>query len=94
MTEFVLYKPVVRSAQTVTPLAPRPADLAGRRIGLLFNTKSNGDVMLRRVQELLGAAYAGVTFDWVRKPHASQGMTPENFASLRRAGAVVTGLGD
>ncbi|MEE9276313.1 MAG: hypothetical protein V3V62_13495 [bacterium] len=37
------------------PLAPRPASLAGLRIGLLHNAKPNGDVLIERVEELLRA---------------------------------------
>ena len=37
------------------PLAPRPSDLAGRRIGLLDITKARGSQFLDRLEELLQA---------------------------------------
>lgn len=94
MTKTTVYTPIGRAVRKVYELAARPADLSGKRIGLLFNTKSNADVMLRVVQRLLAARYRDVSFAWVRKPNAGSGMTPENFNVLRAADAVVTGLGD
>lgn len=35
------------------PLAGRPGDLGGRRIGLFHNNKPNADVLLERIGELL-----------------------------------------
>jgi hypothetical protein len=37
----------------VTPLAPRPRDLRGLRLGVLDNSKPNADQLLDRVAELL-----------------------------------------
>jgi hypothetical protein len=56
---------------SVSPLAPRPRDLRGKRVGILDNSKPNADALLGRVAELLverGGA-AGVV-RW-RKPGAS-----------------------
>jgi hypothetical protein len=36
-----------------TPLAPRPASLEGKTLGLVWNGKANGDVALKRVGEVL-----------------------------------------
>ena len=41
-------------------LAPRPADLAGLRLGLLVNTKRNADLFLAEVGALLEQRY-GIT---------------------------------
>lgn len=89
-----VYTPVGRATREVHAPAARLAALAGRRIGLLFNNKSNADVMLRRVAELLAARHPDVAFTWVRKPNAGSGMTPDNFNVLRETDAVITGLGD
>lgn len=55
--------PSARSVVTGKLLAARPSDLAGKKIGLLFNTKANADVFLNRVGELLAQHHpAEVTF--------------------------------
>jgi hypothetical protein len=41
------------------PLAPRPLDLAGATVGLLDNTKEQGDVILQTLGELLQARAMG-----------------------------------
>ena len=38
---------------SATPMAPRPASLEGKTIGLVWNGKANGDVALRRAGELI-----------------------------------------
>jgi hypothetical protein len=94
MSRYIVYKPVVEPRAVKPTLAPRRGDLAGCRLGLLFNTKANADLVLHRVRERLAAAYPDMRFEWVRKPHASAAMTPENFAVLKALDGVVTGLGD
>ena len=44
------------------PLARRPNDLPGARIGLLWNLKARGDVALLRVAELLKERFKNLTF--------------------------------
>ena len=44
------------------PLAPRPSTLEGRTIGLKWSGTANGDVVLRRVQEVLEKKVPGATF--------------------------------
>ena len=44
-----------------TPMAPRPASLKGKTIGLVWNGKANGDVALRRAGELIQNQIPGVT---------------------------------
>ena len=53
-------------------LAPRPMDLAGAVVGLLDNTKEQGDVILQTVAEVLQERYgvAGVVIR--RKEHYSK----------------------
>jgi|TARA_B100001971_G_C17684365_1_gene283865 hypothetical protein len=43
-----------------TPMAPRPASLKGKTIGLVWNGKANGDVALRRAGELVQQRVPGV----------------------------------
>jgi len=43
-------------------LAPRLTDLSGKTIGLLWNAKSGGDVLLEQNAELLKQRYSGMKF--------------------------------
>lgn len=56
------------SPGTLSPLAPRPRDLRGARIGVLDNSKPNADALLGRVAELLveRAGAAGIR-RWCRR---------------------------
>jgi hypothetical protein len=61
------------AAQTASrSLARRPARLAGRRIGILDNSKPNADALLGRVGELLAARTGGVIAGTWRKPGSSR----------------------
>ena len=44
------------------PLAPRPSTLEGKTIGLKWSGPAGGDVVLRRVEELLSTKIPGATF--------------------------------
>jgi len=48
-----LVVPEAPAKEVAASLPPRPASLAGKRIGLFWNTKPNGDVFLKRIGELL-----------------------------------------
>ena len=48
--------------------APRPVDLNGKVLGLLWNGKPNGDVLLRRIQESLAGRFNLSGVIWRKKP--------------------------
>ena len=52
-------------------LSPRPADLRGKRIGLLDNSKANSDVILRGIAALLNDEYEFAEVIYLRKHSAS-----------------------
>jgi hypothetical protein len=74
-------------------LAKRPTGLAGRRLGLLDNSKPNADVLLGRLADLL-VARAGVADvrRW-RKPGSSR-PAAEIDAIVASADVVLTGSAD
>ena len=77
----------------ISPLAPRPRDLRGKRVGILDNSKPNADALLGRVAELLvERAGAAEIVRW-RKPGAS---TPaaDHDAVAASADVFVTGSAD
>ena len=58
----------------ITP-APRPMDLAGKIVGLLDNTKEQGDVSLETVAKALKEKYGVAKVITVRKEHYSKPAT-------------------
>jgi hypothetical protein len=75
------------------PLAPRPADLTGRRVALLDISKARGDEFLDRVETLLRESGAE-TFR-IAKPLFSRPAPQEVIEEIAiRADLAVEGLAD
>ena len=75
------------------PLAPRPASLRGRRIGVLDNSKPNADALLGRLAELLVERHGAASISRWRKPGSSR---PARMIDevARASDLVLTGSGD
>jgi hypothetical protein len=75
--------------------APRPDSLAGKRVGLIENTKFNSDRLLQKVGDILKAEYgAGETRMW-RKKNSSVPAHEEIIEELRSScDVMVAGIGD
>lgn len=58
-------------------LAPRSADLAGKAVGLLDNTKEQADIILQTVGEALQERYGVAKVIMRRKEHYSKPATDE-----------------
>jgi hypothetical protein len=82
------------AAKPAAPKAPRSASLAGKRVGLLINTKQNARPFLEEVGRLLTERY-GVT---VTKRTKTNFAVPEPEDIIKELAAendvVVTGVGD
>ena len=75
------------------PLAPRLGSLAGKKIGFLYNGKSNASLLLAHIEKLLGARLGGLTNVWREKGAAEP--APENVLErLRGCDAVITAIAD
>lgn len=48
--------------------APRVDSLDGKRIGLIYNMKPGGDVLLARTAELLKERFKDIKVDWFSRP--------------------------
>jgi hypothetical protein len=96
VTTYRVYRPTFdpEPAAAVPVLSPRPESLSGKRIGLLWNSKVNADIYLRRMAELIGKQFDGVEFVWRAKPTASKPMEPEVLADMSACDLVVTAFGD
>ncbi len=67
MDELTVLDPTAEMDVERVPLAPRPGDLAGKRIGFLDNSKEKAEEILRRLQERLTERFAVGSVVWRRK---------------------------
>lgn len=76
-TQLGFVDPTAGSSKQRIDLAPRPADLAGKVVGLLDNTKEQADIILRTVGEALRERYGVAKVIMRRKEHYSKPATDE-----------------
>jgi hypothetical protein len=75
--------------------APRPDSLAGKRVGLIENTKFNSDRLLQKVGDILKAEYGASETRMWRKKNSSVPAHEEIIEELRRScDVMVAGIGD
>jgi hypothetical protein len=67
MDELTVLDPTAEADVERIPLAPRRADLAGARVGILDNSKEKADEILRRLEERLRERFAVGPVVWRRK---------------------------
>ena len=90
-----LLDPTARPHDDEKPLAARHANLNGKRIGILDNTKSNADVLMKRMAELLCSEYGAVEIVHRRKAHAAIGATEALLDEMAEScDLVLLGSGD
>lgn len=61
MAQLRVLHPVARTVEHHVTAAPRPGDLAGKRLGLYWNMKAGGDVALEQTGALLQKRFPGLT---------------------------------
>ena len=77
------------------PLAPRPATLAGLRLGVLDNTKWNANRLLRKTAALLEAAHGIGAVSYYRKDSFSKPADSALIAEIAGTSDIVlTAIGD
>ena len=74
-------------------LAKRLEDLDNVRLGILWNEKPNGDILLRHIQESLQRKYKIQSVVWKTRG-ASTAASPKVLAELGKCDAVVNAIGD
>ena len=67
--------PTAGSGRKRIPAAPRPADLAGKVVGLLDNTKEQGTLILETLGNALREQYGVARVVLLRKEHYSKPAT-------------------
>ena len=76
-------------------LAPRPGSLAGKRLGVLDNTKWNGGRLLRKTAARLDAEFGFAAVNRYRKESFSKAAAPELIAQIAAENDIVlTAIGD
>jgi acyl-CoA thioesterase FadM len=94
MTTIRVLSPVAESKVSQSRPLPLPADLAGRRIGFLDNTKANFALLIRRMEALLCERWQLHEVLYERKANSSTPAPPEILERLRACDLVVTGSAD
>lgn len=95
MATIKLLDPTARPHDDEKPLAQRHTDLHGKRIGILDNTKSNADVLMKRMANMLCEQYGAAEVIHRRKAHAAIGATDELLNEMAEScDLVLLGSGD
>ena len=89
----VLY-PTAGSKARDIPIAPRLDDLTGKVLGLLWNTKPNGDILLRHIEQRLSERFRLSNRVWRQKPGAAMSAGPIIKEFSESVDAVINALGD
>ena len=86
--------PTAGSGRKRIPLAPRPADLAGKVVGLLDNTKEQGTLILETIGNALRERYGVARVVIKRKEHYSKPATDALIDEMvREVDVAVAALG-
>ena len=87
--------PTVEVEAQTLKFVPRPGSLAGKRIGLVENTKFNSDRLLQKIGDILVAEHGAVEARMWRKHNASVPAHEEIIQELRATcDVMVAGIGD
>ena len=82
--ELPFIDPTAGGGKARIALAPRPMDLAGKTVGLLDNTKEQGDVILETVATALRERFGVAKVIIRRKEHYSKPATDELIAEMAK----------
>ena len=86
--------PTAGGGKETVPLAPRPAGLSGKVVGLLDNTKEQADIILQTIGEALCERYGVDKVIIRRKEHYSKPAPGEMIDEMaKEVDVAVLGLG-
>ena len=87
--------PTVETTTQPIKFVARPGSLAGKRIGLVENTKFNSDRLLERIGDILKTEYGVAEWRMYHKHNASVPAHAEIIEEVKRsADVMVAGIGD
>ncbi len=93
--KLVLINPVNEALTEHSTYAPRPSGLAGKRVGLLDNSKNNAGRLLDMVATILDQQYGFSNIVRHRKPSASKPVAPEVVQEWTKiCDLAIVGVGD
>jgi hypothetical protein len=87
-------EPVVTTAHPSVPCAPPVADLAGKRVAFIDNSKLNADLFLARVSQRLIERFGIVAGPVIRKSAPKDRLAEEELRALSSCVAVIQCFGD
>jgi hypothetical protein len=94
-TQAFVFDPRGRLESSEAPLAPRPAALAGLRLGILDNSKWNANKLLRGAAAALGAKIEFAAVTYYVKHSFSKDADPALIARIAaECDIVLTAIGD
>ena len=92
---ILVLDPTAAPRQLRHAMSPRRPDIRGLALGFLWNSKPNGNILFRRLEELLREKYEITGAVYRRKPTSSAPASQEVLDELARAVDVaIVGLGD
>jgi hypothetical protein len=87
--------PTVETPTQAVKFVARPGSLAGKRVGLVDNTKFNSDRLLQKIGDILVADYGAAEARMWRKHNASVPAHEEIVQELKAScDVMVAGIGD
>jgi hypothetical protein len=95
MAQMEILDPTVEPRKQALTYVARPDSLAGKRIGLVENTKFNSDRLLLKIGEILKREYGAAETRMWRKHNAGVPAHAEIIEEAKRGvDVVVAGIGD
>ena len=94
MGTITVLDPTGRAGRRDISASPRLCDLNGRVLGILWNGKPNGDILLRRIQESLAGRFNLSGVIWRKKPAVDVPAKEILEELAREADFIINGQGD
>ena len=92
---IIVLEPTNKSAKKELPMASRPDNLEGKTIGVVWNRKAGGDVLLNRFVELLDERFHFAQVLKNTKIAASYGVVEDILNEFSaKCDFVITAIGD
>ena len=91
---ITVLNPTAESEAEALRLARPLESLHGRLVGILDNSKVNGDRILQLVEQILREQYSVRELIWRRKHDFSRPAPAQMLAELSACDAIITGIGD
>ncbi len=93
--QYTLVDPITQPMIASFTGAPRLADLRGKKVGLIDDSKPNGKEILEELADLLRSRYGVSDVMYHRKPSASKPADPEVVARMgKECDYAIVAIGD